>query len=466
MTDSAMRLVGALVAAVLAIAAVTVASLRSLAARRESSGWVLHTQDVRLSLERVLSLATDAESTQRAYLLTGREEYLQPFAAASASVVGEVDTLGSLTRDNPRQQQRVDSLRRLLDAKAAALHRAIELRRAGESGGPASVASGEAGLRMQGVRVLVAEMAGEESALLRQRLDRLSSAELWSAAVVIGGAALLLILTAVAAVMVRGDLRRRKEQVAERARVAEYQERLISIVGHDLRNPLTALLVSAQMLLQKREDLKPRHAVAVDRIQRSAARIDALVAQLIDFTYARLGRGIPTRPSPMDAKAVVARAADAVRDRYPGRDIRVDAPEQTLLGSWDGDRVAQLVENLVTNALQYGADGPVAISLARAADESLELHVHNAGPAIPAEIRERLFDAYWRGKGAEVSHPRGLGMGLYIVREIARAHGGAVEVRSADGDGTTFTVRLPARGPAPGGSPGATGNATLEVPVA
>ena len=465
MTDSSMRLAGAFVVAVLAIAALTVASLRSLSARRESSGWVLHTQDARLSLERVLALATDAESTQRAYLLTGRDEYLEPFAAASAALGSEVDTLALLTRDNPRQQQRVESLRRVLDEKATALRSAVELRRRGDSHAAATVASGQAGLLMQSVRVLVAEMAGAESALLSQRLGRLSSAERWSAAVVVGGAAILLLLTFIAALMVRGDLRRRKEQVEERARLADYQERLISIVGHDLRNPLTALLVSSQMLLQKREDLKPRQAAAVERIRRSAARIDALVAQLIDFTYARLGRGIPTRPGPMDAKAVVERAADAVRERYPGRDIRVDAPAQTLLGSWDGDRIAQLVDNLVTNALQYGADAPVAVSLSRAADQSLVLRVHNAGPALPAEIRERLFDPYWRGKGAEVSHPRGLGMGLYLVREIARAHGGAVEVRSEQGDGTTFTVHLPARGPAPAGSPGA-GNATLEVPVA
>ena len=149
----------------------------------------------------------------------------------------------------------------------------------------------------------------------------------------------------------------------------------------------------------------------------------------------------------MDAKAVVERAAVGLRDRYPGREIRVDAPAQTLLGSWDGDRIAQLVDNLVCNALQYGDDAPVTVSLSRAADQSLELRVHNAGRAIPADLRERLFDPYWRGKGAEVSHPRGLGMGLYIVREIARAHGGAVEVRSDDGDGTVFTVRLPARDP-------------------
>jgi signal transduction histidine kinase len=225
------------------------------------------------------------------------------------------------------------------------------------------------------------------------------------------------------------------------------------------------VLVSAQMLQQKREDLRPGQANAVDRILRSAARIDALVALLIDFTYARLGKGIPTRPGPMDASAVVERVVRELGERYPGREIRLEAPAQTVLGSWDGDRIAQLVSNLVSNALQYGAaDSPVTVSLVAAAEGALELRVHNAGPAIPADLRAHLFEPYRRGKGAEISHPRGLGLGLYIVGEIARAHGGTVDLRSDEREGTTVTVRLPKQPPARSGSPGAE-NAAVEVPV-
>lgn len=456
-----MRLVGTFFAAVLAIAGLTAASLRALAMRRESSGWVTHTQDVRLSLERVLSLATDQESTQRAYLIAGREENLDRFAAADAALGKEVETLSALSRDNPRQQRRMEDLRTLLQGKTASLRQAMELRRRGDPGSAASVASGEAAGVMRDVRALVAQMSAEESALLDERLRQLSSAERWSFAVVVGGAAFLLLLASVAAIVVRGDLRRREEQVRDRARVAEYQERLISIVGHDLRNPLTAVLVSAQMLQQKREDLRPGQANAVDRILRSAARIDALVGLLIDFTYARLGRGIPTRPGPMDARAVIERLIGELGERYPGREIRLEAPAPTVLGSWDGDRIAQLVSNLVTNALQYGAAGsPVTVSVSGAPDGAMELRVHNLGPAIPADLRPHLFEPYRRGKGAEISHPRGLGLGLYIVGEIARAHGGVADLRSDEREGTTVTVRLPKQAPAPTGDEGA--NAAAE----
>src|SRR5438093_936149 len=362
---SLMRIVAAFAAAVLTIAAVTTASLRSLSARRDGSRWVVHTQDVQLAIARVLALATEAETRQRGYLLTGREEDAETFRAAQSALSQEVDVLALLTQDNPRQQQR-----------------------------------------------------------------------------------------------------RREEEASDRARVLEYQERLIAIAGHDLRNPLTAVLVSAQMLLQKREELKPGQANAVERILRSASRIDALAALLIDFTYARLGKGIPMRPGPMDARAVVERTVDELRATHPAREIRLEVNAPAMPDSWDGDRISQVVSNLVANAVQYGAaDAPVTVSLNRDAADALEIRVHNQGAPLPPELRQRLFEPYERGKGAESAHPRGLGLGLFIVREIARAHGGSIDVGS-DAKGTTFVVHLPRRAPGmPGGDTATAQRRTAGVPA-
>ncbi len=441
-----MRLIAAFAAAVLAIVGVTAASLRSLAARRDWTAWVTRTQDVRFAVERVLALSTDQETTQRGFLLTGREQYLEPFEGAVAGVDDQLDRLASLSRDNPRQLQRLAALRPLLRGKADALRQAISLRRKGDPSAFAGVSSGEAGETMQQARRLLAEMRDEEAALLQDHLRRLARADRWSAAVALGGAALLLMLVGVAALAVRGDLRRREEQVFERARVLEYQQRLIAIVGHDLRNPLTAVLVSAQMLLQRKEDLRPGQVNAVERILRSASRIDALAGLLIDFTYARLGKGIPANPAAMDARTVAERAVDELRASHPGREIRIESAQPAIHGHWDGDRVSQVVSNLVSNALQYGAAGrPITVSLSGDAQGSLEVRVHNHGPAMPVEVQQHLFEPYRRGKGAESSHPRGLGLGLFIVREIARAHGGSVEVHSDVELGTTLTVRLPRR---------------------
>jgi signal transduction histidine kinase len=460
-----MRLVAAFVAAVAAIVAVTAVSLRSISARRDWSRWVTHTQDVRLALERVLAFSTDAETAQRGYLLTGREEYLRPFAGAEAQVEVQLDALVSLTRDNPPQQERVQKLRPLLQGKATSLAEAIALRRRNDPAAFANVASGEAGEVMQRVRGLVADMREEETRLLDERQRRLTRADRWSAWASAGGAALLLALAVGAALVVRDALRRREEQARERARILEYQERLIAIVGHDLRNPLTAVLVSAQMLLQKRADLTSGQATAVDRILRSASRIDALAALLIDFTYARLGKRIPTHPGPMDARAVAERAVDELRASNPGRTIRVESPAPALTGIWDGDRIAQVISNLVSNALHYGADAPVTVFLSDAGDQ-LEIRVHNEGKPIPPELRQHLFQAYQRGVGAESAHPRGFGLGLFIVREIARAHGGTVELHSEEQQGTHFVVRLPKRAPPPDPAEGAASPSGTRVPVA
>jgi len=443
-----MRLIAAFAAAVLAIVGVTAASLRSLGARRDWTEWVTRTQDVRFAVERVLALSTDQETTQRGFLLTGREQYLEPFEGAVAGVDDQLDRLASLSRDNSRQLQRLAALRPLLRGKADALRRAISLRRRGDPSAFAGVSSGEAGETMQQVRRLLAEMRDEEAALLQERLGRLARADRWSAGVAIGGAALLLMLVGLAALAVRGDLWRREEQAFERARVLEYQQRLIAIVGHDLRNPLTAVLVSAQMLLQRKDDLRPGQVNAVERIMRSASRIDALAGLLIDFTYARLGKGIPTTPVAMDARAVAERAVDELRASNPGREIRIESAQPAIQGHWDGDRISQVISNLASNALHYGAAGrPITVSLSGDAQGSLEVRVHNHGPAIPAEVQQHLFEPYRRGKSAESSHPRGLGLGLFIVREIARAHGGSVEVHSDVELGTTLTVRLPRRHP-------------------
>src|SRR3989442_13433055 len=154
-------------------------------------------------------------------------------------------------------------------------------------------------------------------------------------------------------------------------------------------------------MLQRREELAPAQANAVNRILRSAARIDALAGLLIDFTNARLGKGFRARASAMDARAVVERAIDELRETNPGREIRLESNAAALSGSWDPDRVSQLVSNLVSNALQYGArDAPVTVSLSRDAAEALEVRVHNQGPAIAAGLRRHPVEPHRTGRGS------------------------------------------------------------------
>jgi signal transduction histidine kinase len=287
-------------------------------------------------------------------------------------------------------------------------------------------------------------MVGEETRLLQVREQAWIAQQRQSLLIALLGAAFLLALSIVAALIVRGDLRRREERARERARVYEYQDRLTSIVSHDVRNPLSAIQISITWLLRRREQFTPEQVGALERVMHSAGRIDALSALLIDYTRARLGRGLPTSMASTDARDAVERAVDELRSSNPGSAIALEVQTENSRGVWDAERIAQLASNLVSNAVRYGRPGAVVtITLANAPRDALEIRVHNHGAPIPKAAVPTLFEPYSRGEGAEQSARRGLGLGLYIVREIVRAHAGEIEVRSTESDGTTFIARLP-----------------------
>lgn len=215
------------------------------------------------------------------------------------------------------------------------------------------------------------------------------------------------------------------------------REDVLGIVGHDLKNPLNAISVAVQML-QRRQSLPPELAQLVVRIASAAERARRLISDLLDFTQARVG-SLPVTLGPVAlhevARAVVEEAALA----HPDREVRHVALGEAS-GRWDAARVAQALTNLLTNALQYSPPGTPVTVTSRAVDGEVLVEVHNTGAPIPPELFPALFEAYRRGRRNEGGN---LGLGLFVTRQIARAHGGDVEVRSSEGEGTTFTLRLP-----------------------
>jgi PAS domain S-box-containing protein len=220
----------------------------------------------------------------------------------------------------------------------------------------------------------------------------------------------------------------------------EFEQHLLGIVSHDLRNPLSVITMSASALAQ-RDDLDERSAKSVSRIQKAAARATRMIRDLLDFTVARLGGTIAVARRPTNLAEIVRTVIDEEEASHPERRVRV-INQGDGHGRWDGDRVAQMVENLVSNALKYSPPGSPVVVTTRDEGPGVALSVHNEGPPIRPENLSRIFEPLQRA-GAEIDQTgRSVGLGLYIVREIVSAHGGTVDVTS-DGGGTTFTARLP-----------------------
>ncbi len=243
------------------------------------------------------------------------------------------------------------------------------------------------------------------------------------------------------------DITRRKRVEDELRRRADFEQQLIGIVSHDLRNPLSVMLLSASTL-ERRGDLDERTRKQLERIVSNGERASRMIRDLLDFTQARLGGGISLYRESSDLHAVVRGVVEDLRASHPERDLRLELSGDGR-GVWDADRMAQVMTNLLSNALAYGPVGEPVTVRAWSRDTDWRLSVHNGGEAIPRDIQATLFQPMRRGPGTGNASSRSIGLGLYIVRHLVDAHGGTVELDSAPGRGTTFTVRLPRRDTSP-----------------
>jgi sigma-B regulation protein RsbU (phosphoserine phosphatase) len=220
---------------------------------------------------------------------------------------------------------------------------------------------------------------------------------------------------------------------------ARFAEQMVAIVSHDLRNPLAVIQLSAQTL--RRLGADDRQAKSLDRLERSATRATRLISDVLDFSRGRMGEKLQVSTQPIDLHKVVAEAVADLRVAAPTWAIEHrQAGAGTCLAS--ADRLTQMLGNLVSNAMAYGAPGrPVGVTSSIEAD-MFSIGVHNDGEPIPEALIPRLFDAMTRGE-ASTGQANSVGLGLFIVREIVHAHGGTIDVVSTEDHGTTFTARFP-----------------------
>jgi PAS domain S-box-containing protein len=241
------------------------------------------------------------------------------------------------------------------------------------------------------------------------------------------------------AVAVNTDITARMAEEAELRAALQFRDRMLGVLSHDVRNPLAVIVTSAALLERRLSGPgdESRRA-SVRRIADNASQVERMMRDLLDYTRARQGRGLPIDPRDSDLAALCRQIVDNLQVIHPARTLDLSATGDAR-AYIDPDRAAQVISNLLTNAIAYSAaETPVRITLL-GSDDSVLLEVHNRGRPIPAEIMPRLFEPFERG----ASDRAGLGLGLYIAHQIVEAHGGTISVRSDAATGTAFAIRWP-----------------------
>lgn len=248
--------------------------------------------------------------------------------------------------------------------------------------------------------------------------------------------------TLTGAVAVFAELARTARRMEDVRQEARFRELFMSVLGHDLRNPLSVILTGARSM-SRRDSLSPEQQKVLTRMISSAERMARMIDELMDFSRIRLSGGIRIEGSAGDLGEVCRAVIEEFEVTHPERRF-VFTAEGDLRGKWDRDRLAQVFSNLIGNAVQHGDDRPIEIT-ARGDGPRVVVEVANQGRPIPAELLPSIFDPFRRS--ATGAATGGLGLGLYIARQIVLSHGGTIDVRSREGLGTTFRVELPRQPP-------------------
>jgi PAS domain S-box-containing protein len=227
------------------------------------------------------------------------------------------------------------------------------------------------------------------------------------------------------------------EQVS---RQRQFEQELVGMVSHDLRNPISVIMMGASVL-QRRADTSPEAQRTLSKIINNSERMVRMVSELLDFTQARLGGAIPVQRRREDMHQLARLALDSVQMAFPDRKFTLETHGDGA-GEWDPDRIVQILTNLLTNAIDYSpADSMIQIT-SHGEESHVRLSFHNSGEPIPEAVLPVIFEPFRRGNKAKTSNGN-VGLGLYIVKQLVDAHQGRIEVSSQPDTGTTFNLTMP-----------------------
>ncbi|MEO8801058.1 MAG: CHASE3 domain-containing protein, partial [Polyangiaceae bacterium] len=367
---------------------------------------IVHATLVKLAVVQLRFDLVQAGSASTAYAITGRQDRLEVYRAASTSLHENVEKVRSLTRQDPVQQKALVTLDAGIANRERELKATIDMRDSEGRAAAVDLVAQQIAARTFENRALILGMLAEEDLLLDLHRARVSRQTI-EGIVAVSFASLCFgflfmfgwnVRRADAQARLMGKVRRSKLEaentaLSERAKVSEFQERFIGVLGHDLRNPLGALAMGIDLLRSE----VPDEQMTLDRMRSSAQRMARMIDQLLDLTRTRLGGGIELTRQEVDLKKLTTDIVDELRAQTPEAVIAIEA-DGDLLGHWDPDRLAQVISNLVSNALHHGDPfKPIRVSLEGHGAEVL-FRVHTEGPSIPLALQNVLFDPFRRGE--------------------------------------------------------------------
>ncbi len=457
------RLIAGFGTALALLICVGVLSYWSVVQNAKERQWVNHTQLVLEKLDALSANLTDAETSQRGYVLTGEESYLGPYNGAASKVHENSKDLRQMTGDHPVQQRTLDRLQPVIAARLAILERWIEIRRQGGLHAGADFIPESSGKReMDESRMEIAGMRQEEDYLLVQRslgVERASSRT--RVAIVTGNALAVLFLFSAGVVVQREmgrrkdaedeirslnvDLERRVEELAESmkdlARSNSELQQFAYVASHDLQEPLRMVASFTQLLARRyKEKLDDDARDFINYAVDGATRMQTLITDLL--SYSRVGtQGKPLESTRCDEvlDRVLSNFRLAVKES--GAVITRD-PLPTVMA--DPVQLGQLFQNLIANAIKFRGEGSpnVHVSAERRGGD-WEISVRDNGIGISQEHADRIFVIFQR-LHTKTEYP-GTGIGLAICKKIAERHGGRIWVEPSPGGGSTFRFTIPAR---------------------
>jgi signal transduction histidine kinase len=467
--------------AALLVAGIAAAWITSRAA--DHIQWVNHTYGVEISIGKLQTLIEQTETTRRGYVLTGAQDYLDAERATAAQIAPALDRLKALTVDNPRQGVRIAALRKRLAAIGVEQDKTIALVGQGKRADAVASFAAETGARrMRGVRDLLAQMSADENTLLKSRDDaQRDSITAFYLILAITGVLIVVVAATSTATVMRytrdlGSARDRLQllntdlegavavRTADLTRANEEIQRFAYIVSHDLRSPLvnvmgfTAELEAATASLREFIDTAEKRAPgiltdeariaaredlpeAIGFIRTSTQKMDRLINAILRLS--REGRRV-LNPEPLSIVEIAENVRGSLKhladDR--GAAIVIEAPLPTLVG--DRLAVEQVLSNLVENAIKYlSPDRPGRIVIRGHSDHDRRvIEVADNGRGIAPSDHDRIFELFRR---AGAQDQPGEGIGLAHVRALVYRLGGTIDVASTLGEGTVFTLSLPAQ---------------------